>query len=356
MPWAKRILFKTALTPFTGYGNDGIGLALTLSRAGYDVTLLPTSVQPPLPAPVAALLTRPIEPPYDVLLNHADPSSLGLSEGERRSARQKIAWTMWEYTDLGSGFDKPFGPPGEERSIEDRLDSYDTVLVYDEVSRQAIEPRTSAKVEKLQGGYFADDWKTDTRQRDWWGTFRFCMVGQLHDRKNPWVAVAAFKKLRAKHPDWDVEFHLKNNIKSLHPKMEEAYGVKIHYETWTQRQLLDFYLSCHCLLAPSWGEGKNLPALEAMTTGIPVIATEFGGHAEWMPVVGAYDVKHTLEAHDAEGRMLSARADVDDLVAQMEHVYENREEAIKKGRIAADTVPAMMDWSKVVDRLGKHFV
>lgn len=352
MPWARRVLLKSAFTPFTGYGQDGLGLAIALARAGYDVTLSPTVVQPPLPPPVAAMLTKPIEPPYDLLLNHADPESLGLSEGERRSATKRVAWTMWEFTDLGAQFDVAFGPSGLERTIEDRLDSYDTVLVYDDVTEQALGLRTKRPLAKLQGGYFADDWK-DAPKRDWSGTFRFCMVGALHARKNPWVAVEAFKRLKARHPDWDVELHMKTNVQTLHPQMEEAYpGLKIHYETWPQRRMLDFYSSCHCLLAPSWGEGKNLPALEAQTTGMPVIATNFGGHAEWMDTVEAWSVKYGLEAHDPEHRMYSARADAEHLTDLMEHAYLNREEARQKGELAAKTIPAMLDWSRVIQRLG----
>lgn len=350
MPWAKRILLKSAFTPFTGYGNDGISLAQALVEHGYDVTLSPTAVQPPLPADVAMLFTKPIEPPFDVLLNHADPSSLGLSDGERRSAKQSVAWTMWEFTNLGPGFDEAFGPD-PLRTIEQRLDSYDLVMVYDEVSKQALESRTKSEVVKLQGGYDSDAWNLPLK-RNWDGPFRFCMVGMLHQRKNPFAAINAFVQLRKEHPELDVELHLKTVVKSLHPKMEETYpGLKIHYVTWTQKQMVEFYHSCHCYLAPSWGEGKNLPALEAMTTGMPVIATEFGGHAEWMKLVNAYPVQFEMGEHLP--KMGSARADEQHLKEQMLHVATHREEARHRGELAARTIPAAMDWSKVVARLSE---
>lgn len=347
-----RVLFKTALTPFTGYGMDGLGLAVALGNAGFDVTLSPTIVEPPLPAPVAALLTRPIEPMYDLLLNHADPISLGLSGGERRAAHKTMAWTMWEFRSMGEEFDKPFGPPGQEKTLAERLATYDVLGVYDEVSREALEPHaTGPEIIKLQGGYWADAWRADPRDRDWDGTFRFCMHGQLHQRKNPFVAIEAFNKLKAEHgDDFDAELHLKTTIRVLHPAMEKAYpGIKIHYETWSEQQLKDYYLYCHCFLAPSWGEGKNLPALQAQTTGMPVIATEVGGHAEWMEKEWSYAVDYTWGEH-VPG-VQSARADVDHLMKLMWHVYNNREEARRKGELAARVIPPMMDWSKVVDRL-----
>jgi glycosyltransferase involved in cell wall biosynthesis len=349
-----RVLLKTALTPFTGYGNDGLGLAVALGNAGFDVTLSPTIVEPPLPGPVAALLTRPIEPMYDLLLNHADPESLGLSPGERRSAHKTMAWTMWEFRSMPESFDKPFGPEGFHKDLRERLVTYDYLGVYDEVSKEALLPYTDPDVTdviKLQGGYWADGWVADPRARDWSGTFRFCMHGQLHQRKNPFAAIEAFNKLKQEHgDDFDAELHLKTTIRVLHPKMEEAYpGVKIHYETWSERQLKDYYLACHCFLAPSWGEGKNLPALQAQTTGMPVIATDVGGHAEWLDKDHGYPLNFEWGEHTPG--MKSARADVKHLSDLMWHVYTHRDEARMKGERASRLIPAMLDWSKVIDRL-----
>jgi glycosyltransferase involved in cell wall biosynthesis len=350
---AQRILFKTALTPFTGYGNDGLGLAVALGNAGFDVTLSPTNVEPPLPAPVAALLTRPIEPPYDLLLNHADPESLGLSEGEKRSAYKTMAWTMWEFRSMGEQFDAPFGPEGYHKDLRERLATYDVLGVYDEVSREALMPYVSEDTEviKLQGGYWSEAWRADPRDRNWEGTFRFCMHGQLHQRKNPFAAIEAFNKLKKEHgDDFDAELHLKTTIRVLHPSMEQAYpGVKIWYETWSEKQLKEFYQRCHCLLAPSWGEGKNLPALQAQSTGLPVIATNVGGHAEWMDDDWSYDANFDWGEH-VPG-IQSARVDVGHLASQMWRVYTNREEARRKGALAARVIPPQLDWSKVVERL-----
>lgn len=354
---SRRLLLKTALSVSSGYGRDGIGIAQAFMRAGWDVCLRPTGVEPPLPPDIAMLLTKAGEGDFDLMLNHADPSSLGLHPGEGRSARKKVAWTMWEFTGLGPDFEGKFGPPDQQMTMEERLDTYDTLVVYDEVSKQALAPRTPQGTEilKLQGGYDADEVKlpieASTEKRDWSGTFRFCMVGQLHQRKNPFAAIEAFDLLKKQHGDeFDAELHLKNSVRTLHPKIEQRYpGVKIHYEPWSRGRLLGFYLECHCLLAPSWGEGKNLPALEAMTSGIPVIATRFGGHAEWMSPDWSYPIEFMIGEHVAG--MGSARASVEDLATKMWHVYTHREEARRKGELAARVIPAMQDWDKVVERL-----
>ena len=44
----------------------------------------------------------------------------------------------------------------------------------------------------LQGGYDPSEWSFV--ERDWAkDRFIFCMVGQLHERKDPWVAIEAFR-------------------------------------------------------------------------------------------------------------------------------------------------------------------
>lgn len=347
-----RVLLKTPLTPFSGYGNDGLGISLALMDAGDDLTLSPMIVQPPLPARVAMQLTRPIEPPYDLFLHHVDPEQCGLTQGEAKSGVQRVLWSMWEFNGMGAQFDVPIGPPDDLKNFRERLATYDTVVVYDEVTRQAFEPHLNGqRVVKVQGGYWSDDWRIDPQARSWTGPFRFCMVGALHQRKNPWIAVHAFNALKAKHgDDFDAELHVKTNLMVFHPAMEETYpGFKIHYTTWPQPVLKEFYKRMHCLLAPSWGEGKNLPALEAMTTGIPVIATKFGGHAEWMNPQWSYEVRFEMGEHVPGCG--SARADQADMEAQMWHVYTHRDEVRRKGALAARTIPSMLDWSKVIERL-----
>lgn len=354
MRYRDRVLLRVPLGPHAGYSQDGMGLARALDDAGCELAVVPTIVQPPLPRQVAELLMRDIVPPFDYFLHHVQPGALGLSRGEQNCADRKIAWSMWEFSSFGELMDVP--TPGAEdiKTLSERLSTYDVLVVYDEVSREAFEPYCQIPMIKCQGGYFADEWidrPHDIPERDWEKPFKFIVVGAMTPRKDPWVALEAFRRLREKHSDLNVELHFKTTNKVLHPAIADTNpGVKIHYANWTHHQMLAFYHSAHCLLAPSWGEGKNLPALEAMTTGIPVIATEIGGHAEWMPLVEAYPVKYTLEAH--QPGMYSARADVDDLMSQMEAAVFNRGEVRRRGELAALTIPAVCDWSKVIERLG----
>lgn len=344
-----KVLLKAAFDTASGYGNDGCGLAKALDDLGVDVMLFPCGVAPPIPLEVAKLLTKPYEMPFDATVVHVDPLNLNVDKGTRRVSHTVIGWSMWEWepqaeTHLGI-IAKGAG------NIRKNLKEFDLLLSYDSVSEKAIMSRAPKDLPHkiLQGGYWSDRWEFNPH-RDWSGTFKFIMVGQLHSRKQPFAAIRSFNKLKQKHGDaFDAELHLKTNVLGLHPAIEDAYdGIKIHYRVWSHEEMQEFYDSAHCLLAPSKGEGKNVPALEAQTTGIPVIASNFGGHTVWLNEDYSYPLD--IERVEDDGG-ICAKVDEDKMADLMWQVYSNREEAKRKGEIAARTIPAMCDWSQVAKKL-----
>lgn len=347
-----RILIKAAFDTSSGYGNDGVGLAMALDGMGEDVRLFPVGVAPPLPKRFLILLEKKLEPPFDICIVHVDPPNLETEIATRHTARKIVGWTMWEHLDY-----RPYGEAYSENgfrrsSLHRRLKDFDLLISYDPVTAESLGPHvpTGTATATLQGGFWSESWPYQA-ERDWTGTFRFCMVGQLHQRKDPFAAIEAFNLLKQKHgDDFDAELHLKTNVLGLHPSMADVYpGLTIHYRWWDLDTLLRFYRSAHCLLAPSRGEGKNVPALEAQSTGIPVIASDYGGHQMWLNDEFAYKLPVTITDYPKSGR--AARADRTALADLMWHVYTHREEASEKGRIASRTIPAMCDWSVVARRL-----
>ena len=338
------VLLKTPLHAYTGYGNDGFALTRAFAQFGLDVRLSPTSVEPPLPMGVATMLVKAPEPDYNYMVHHIDPMSLGLTDGLKRLTAKKIAWSMWEFTKLA---------PEIAETMTERLEGYDLLVAYDEVSAEAFEPHATeagVSMKVLQGGYWSEDWKTEklTLRDPYDETFRFIMAGQLHQRKNPYAAINAFNRLRAE--GLDVELHLKTNIRFLHPAMEERYpGLKIFYDSWSHEQMREFYAGAHCYVAPSWGEGKNLPALESATMGVPSIYSDFGGHRQWGSSEWGWPIKGTLACHDGLD-MPSFRVDEDALYEAMKEAATNRSLTQEKGRMASMLIPAQCDWMNVIRR------
>jgi glycosyltransferase involved in cell wall biosynthesis len=343
-----KVLLQVALSPYSGYGLDGIGMARAFQRMGADVYLAPYSVQAPLPPEIAALLCKDPEAPFDLFVSHLDPSLIEVSDAIRRSAKLAVGWTMWEYT----SFDNLPGRKGMHR----RIKNFDALLSYDSVTQGCFEPiiRDETKLLTLQGGFDPRPWQYI--ERDWHSDrFGFCMNGALSERKDPFVAIEAFRQLKEEHPvEFEpAELHLKTSIRTLHPGIEEVIPkVRIHYDIWPTDVLQQFYAAQHVLLAPSRGEGKNVPALEFQATGGAVIATNWGGHQQWLHPSYAYPLDYELHPVDPRHpNSLNARASVQHLKELMLHTFRNREEVKQKALLASHTIPKIASWDSVVHRL-----
>ncbi len=343
-----KVLLNAPLNKFSGYGNDGIDLAKALLSAGVDLYLQPTYTAAPLPKEIALLLTKQLDGPFDLAIQHVDPGQMNIDRALREASDVVVGMTMWEYTSL----DNLKG----RSTLRTRLKPFDALLSYDKVTEDAFKPYLTKKTASavLQGGYNPGTW--DYVERDWHGDrFGFCMVGQLHDRKDPFLAVQAFHELKNEFPkDFEgAELHLKTNIPTLHPAMEQMCPkLRIHSAVWPTEILKKFYESQHVLLAPSRGEGKNLPALEFQTTGGAVIATNWGGMANWLSPLYAYPLDYSLApVMPTLPNCKQARASKDHLKELMMHVYKNRDEVKQKGYLASQTLPAMCSWDSVAEKM-----
>lgn len=339
-----KLLLKSPVNPHSGYGNDGIEMALAFVQAGVDVYLDPAAVQPPLPPEVAELFCKRLEAPFDLLLHHWDPPNLGITDSARRNSSITVAHTMWEMTTL----DNCDGRSG----LRKRLKQYDLVVGYDQVTTTALDPYVSTNAGTVQGGYWPRKWPQ--QHRNWHAkTLRFCMVGALGPRKDPFVAIEAFRELREEQPDLDIELHVKTVTPGLHSKMQDLVpGLKIYYDVWDERTMLAFYASNHVLIAPSRGEGKNLPALEMLSSGGTVIGTNWGGHTQWLSSAYAYPLDYELEPLlKSRPQCQWAKASKDHLKQVMLHCYHNRSELERKGDLGASVIPSMCSWPKAIDRL-----
>lgn len=343
-----KVLLKVPLSTYSGYGNDGIGLAQALIRRGADVYLQPTHVDAPLPEDVAALLTKELRAPFDLYINHVDPMALNCTDEARRVADVTVGWTMWEYSNLLNVQKKYL------KTMKKRLKNFDLMVGYSDLDLKSFEDYYKGPIVVQQGGFDPTEWPE--MERDWSSDeFYFFMIGVLSQRKDPFRAVRAFAELRNEHKDFarDARLSLKTTAPGLHSKMEDVYpNLRIFYDIWPTDLVKQFYSVQHVLLAPSRGEGKNMPALEFMSTGGTVIATDWAGHKQWLNTEYSYPLKYELEPVDEKYReTFNARADVDHLKELMLHAFRNRDEVREKGRTAAQVIPAISSWDSVLQRL-----
>lgn len=346
-----KIALKVPLSPYIGYGNDGIGIASELVDYGADVHIVPGClVDSPLPPKVAALFTKDKCEKYDITIHHIDPDNFNNPVGWEDTAGLKVGWTMWEFSN--------FKNAGGYETMRERLKGYDVFFAYDQVTADALAEVFDGEIRVLQGGFLPELWPE--MEREWFDPdhFRFCMVGQLHDRKDPWVAIQAFQELKHELGEEfaGAELHLKNSQPgALISRMNEVYApikMRVYNEIWDKDTLEEFYSQMHVLLAPSRGEGKNMPALEFQSTGGTVIATNWGGHTQWLN--SGYNYPLNFEMHTVSRdfpETFNARASVEHLKELMLHTYRNRAEARDKGARAASVIPAFSSWESVIHRL-----
>lgn len=346
-----RVLVKTPLSPYSGYGNDGIEMLTAMIKRGWDVYVQPMSVQVPLPEHIAALLTKTLQAPFDLYINHTDPMSMDATPEVQASADVVVGWTMWEYT----GFKKVM-PEKDRRTLRKRLTNFDALVGYSDIDPPVFKPYYKGPIIVQQGGYAPDKWPA-IQDRDWNDEkIRFGMHGVLSIRKDPFRLLkawaAACEEDQAFADGATLSMH--TTVPGLHSGIEQAYtNVRIFYDVWSTEEVREFYGATHVLVAPSRGEGKNLPALEFMSTGGTVIATNWGGHTQWMSPQFAYPLDYTMDraVDDYRTDAQNARADVEHLKDLLLHCFRNRDEVQRKGQLASEVVPKAHSWEHVLDGL-----
>jgi glycosyltransferase involved in cell wall biosynthesis len=340
-----KVLLQIPLSPYSGYGNDGIGMTKALIRAGVDVHLDPREIQAPLPLEVASLLTKESRAPFDLVIQHVDPGAMRIRPDIKNSTSCMLGWTMWEYSNL-------LNAPGWD-FYRDKWTNFDVMVGYDEVSASGLRDHFDGPVLKQQGGFEPEDWPY--MERDWFSDdFYFSQIGVLTERKDPFVSIKAFSELISQDKKFGkhAKLMMKTSVPGLHSKMEDVYpGLRIFYDVWPVETVREFYRNSHVLLAPSRGEGKNMPALEMLSTGGSVIATNWGGHTEWMHPDYAYPLYYSLASVEGYPGTKNARASVDHMKDLMMHCFRNRDEVKRKGEIGSAVIPSMCSWDSVVTKL-----
>jgi hypothetical protein len=358
-----KVLVKSPFSQYSGYGMDGFSLVRALAEWGCDVYPQPTWLDVPVPADLLPLFGRELVAPFDLTINHWDPEHLQLADYARRATRVAVAWTMWEFAG-GPGRDgkgvSGMVPHGKGRStMARRLKWFDLVLGYDQVSIEALSPYIPRRVARgiLQGGYESRMWKP--AQRDWHSDrFCFLMHGALNARKAPWTAIQAFSELKFEQPGFaGARLAIHSSAPGeIFPEMNRVLGdkgVRVWVDSFSKAELDDFYAAGHCLLAPSRGEGKNLPALEFMTTGGVVAATSFGGHTQWLNADYAYPLDYTLgpTIPSCPWGAQDAKVSIGTMKDTIWHIYTHRDEARRKAELAQQMIPKLCDWEVVVENL-----
>ncbi len=108
--------------------------------------------------------------------------------------------------------------------------------------------------------------------------YTFLWSGTGDYRKGWDVAYKAFRLAFGSREDVRLVLHFRQSLPG-HPKFTDT-NVETRIGIVTQQEKLGLLGDADCFVYPSRGEGWGLPPREAAATGLPVIATFFGGLAE----------------------------------------------------------------------------
>ena len=124
---------------------------------------------------------------------------------------------------------------------------------------------------------------------------------------------------------------------SLGARRRRLPAVRVIPRDRPQRLLPALYASFDCLVQPSRGEGWGRPHAEAMSMGLPVIATNWSGTTAFLTEANGYPLRYEGLEPVKEGAFkghLWATPSTADLRRLLRHVVEHKDEAAEKGRRA----------------------
>lgn len=132
-------------------------------------------------------------------------------------------------------------------------------------------------------------------------------------------------------------------------------------------QFRGIYTLGNVFILPTRGEGVGLPFMEALSSGIPVIATGWGGQMDFLNEENSFLVNYKLsypgvsmngehviskvyrDLFEEEGQVW-AEADITDLKKQMRYAYENPHLCKQKGKRGRQDM-LQLSWDKAASKL-----
>lgn len=245
---------------------------------------------------------------------------------EPEDERVNILYTMWEAEDLPS-------------SMGEAIATADYVIVPSVSSKNVIKKAgISVPIYVCHQAVDTDFYEFRVRQH-LNQKVRYLWVGAPNIRKGFDLAVRAFH-FAFHGVDANVELYIKSSFFKREGEITRLDRNRAIIDTrnLSLEGLRELYYSAHVFFFPSRGEGAGLTPLEAMATGLPVIAPPYTGMKDYMLPAHSYPVPFHLEqAHYGLDTKL-CEAEQEDLVVKLRYTYDHLREAMRKGWKAADFV------------------
>lgn len=196
------------------------------------------------------------------------------------------------------------------------------------------------------------------------GTMTFLHVSSCFPRKGVDVLLRAWQRAFRMHDPVRLIIKtfpnphntIESDVSALRTSDEGSAIIEIINQDLNESEMIDLFKQADAMVLPTRGEGFNLPALEAMLAGVPLIVTGYGGHIDFCSDQNSrlldFDFARA-ESHVADRHSLWVNPNEDDLVhALRERVDEACYQLIQERVVRArETALQIADWSAWTDRL-----
>lgn len=379
-----KIVFHTHIGAAVGFSAIAEGLAPELHRLGFDVYINDWSNGSNVDNVEDDLLR-------DLILKTKEAKESGDS---LYNAIHVVCWLMETYADVDGAFKVGISFCESTRVRDSYLhlcNSMDGILTFSDFCK-TIQQKSGFKapihvippgVGKAYLNYHERHFpKVDEGEK-----FTFLSVGVAQGRKDTRRLVESFCEAFPKdkpHPPEEnenfplscdqVELVLKsNNFGDLQWVHDQGWSQKANIRTiftgwgqaaerqdYTSGEMYNLFCSAHALVHPSHGEGIGLPILEAASTGLPCIFTNWSSPAEYLdettsfpcslsPYPGTTFTKAYPDAPGDNG--VWANVHVGHMKFLMYEVIKDYENAKQRGRKASVSIEKNYNWSSTARML-----
>jgi glycosyltransferase involved in cell wall biosynthesis len=328
-----------------GYGYLGCMTALSLKRAGHDVTIfpapeygicheLPTEVRRLIPNDRMHITTRnlAITGGYDINLAITLPvKHLSVRHTPRRPIIENNApinalETMWEADHL----------PTQWVEAINHMNCNRIVVPHVWVEEMFKASGINKPIIVLTPGIDKVTYKL--ARRDGGHDFRFLQMGRMEPRKNIEATLKAFRKAFPITQFPQVKLVVKTRPDAV-PKTILNYiqadnRISCMSTDVSEQELVKLFHHCHCFVYPSMGEGFSQPPRNAIATGMPTIVTQWSAMRDVPGAVHVPPAKMVPMPTNSfvcgeESRCKMAYVDPDDLALVMQDVYQNYKQYVE---------------------------